>query len=81
MNGGLLAVVDELDGLFEGDGDEEADDDGCDVDEEVAPVLAAWCGGWTSSMGLGSCGVSGLGASLGWGAGRVGAGPGWGAGV
>ena len=33
----LMAMVDELDGLLEADGDEETDDDGGDVDEEVAP--------------------------------------------
>jgi hypothetical protein len=33
----LITVVDELDGLFEGYGDEEAYDDGDDVDEEVSP--------------------------------------------
>jgi hypothetical protein len=33
----LMAVVDGFDGLFEADGDEQANDDGGDVDEEVAP--------------------------------------------
>ena len=33
----LVTVVEVLDGLFEADGDEEADDDGGDVDEEVSP--------------------------------------------
>jgi hypothetical protein len=33
----LVTVVDEFDGLLEGYGDEEADDDGDDVDEEVSP--------------------------------------------
>jgi hypothetical protein len=33
----LLAMVDGFDGLFEADGDEETDDDGGDVNEEVAP--------------------------------------------
>ena len=32
-----VAMVNELDGLFEADGDEQADDDGGDVDEEVSP--------------------------------------------
>jgi hypothetical protein len=32
-----MAVVEELDGLLETDGDEQANDDGGDVDEEVAP--------------------------------------------
>jgi hypothetical protein len=35
--GDLMAVMEVLDGLFEADGDEEAEDDGGDVDEEVAP--------------------------------------------
>jgi hypothetical protein len=34
---GLVALVDVLDGLFEADGDDEAEDDGGDVDEEVFP--------------------------------------------
>ena len=42
----LVGVMNELDRLFEGDGDDEADDDRGDVDEEVAP------GGW----GRGGCG-------------------------
>ena len=33
----LVMVVEEFDGLLEADGDEEAYDDGGDVDEEVAP--------------------------------------------
>jgi hypothetical protein len=32
-----LAAVEVFDGLFEADGDEPAEDDGGDVDEEVAP--------------------------------------------
>jgi hypothetical protein len=35
--GDLVAVMDEFDRLFDADGDEEAEDDGGDVDEEVAP--------------------------------------------
>ena len=35
----LMPVVEELDRLFEADGDEQADNDGGDVDEEVAPVV------------------------------------------
>jgi hypothetical protein len=35
----LVAVVKELDGLFEAYGDEEADDDGGDVNEEVSPAV------------------------------------------
>jgi hypothetical protein len=34
-----------LHGLFEADGDEEADDDGGDVDEEVAPGAGGVVGG------------------------------------
>jgi hypothetical protein len=34
--GDLVTVVEVFDGLFEADGDEQADDDGGDVDEEVA---------------------------------------------
>ena len=33
----LMAVMEGFDGLFEADGDEETDDDGGDVDEEVSP--------------------------------------------
>ena len=51
----LVAVMDELDGLFEGYGDEETDDDGNDVDEEVSPGGGGVVGGWTSSIGVGSC--------------------------
>jgi hypothetical protein len=51
----LVAVMDELDGLFEGYGDEETDDDGDDVDEEVSPGGGGVVGGWTSSIGVGSC--------------------------
>ncbi len=35
----LVMLVDALDGLFEADGYEEAEDDGGDVDEEVAPCI------------------------------------------
>jgi hypothetical protein len=41
----LVTVMDELDGLFERDGDEEADDYGDDVDEEVAPGACCMVGG------------------------------------
>jgi len=40
----LMAVVEELDGLLEADGNEEADDDGGDVDEEVAPGMGGGVG-------------------------------------
>ena len=43
--GDLMAVVEVLDGLLEADGDEEADDDGGDVDEEVAPGAGGVVGG------------------------------------
>jgi hypothetical protein len=36
--------VNRLDGLFEADGDEQADDDGGDVDEEVAPGVGGLVG-------------------------------------
>ena len=39
-----MAVVDGLDGLLEADGDDEADDDGGDVDEEVAPGVGGAVG-------------------------------------
>lgn len=55
----LMTVVDKLDGLLEADGDEETDNDGGDVDTEVAPGAGGvWCGGWTSSMGVASCRIS-----------------------
>lgn len=41
----LMAMVDELDGLLEGDSDEQAEDDGGDVDEEVAPSGGGVVGG------------------------------------
>jgi hypothetical protein len=34
----LMELMKVLYGLFEADGDEEAEDDGSDVDEEVAPA-------------------------------------------
>ena len=40
----LMAVVDPLDGLFNCDGDQQADDDGGDVDEEVAPGMGRLVG-------------------------------------
>jgi hypothetical protein len=40
----LMAMMDGFDGLFEADGDEEADDDGGDVDEEVAPGVGGGVG-------------------------------------
>jgi hypothetical protein len=41
----LVTVVDGFDGLFQPDRDEEAEDDGCDVDEEVAPCGGGMVGG------------------------------------
>jgi hypothetical protein len=41
----LVAVMDRLDSLFKADGDEEAEDDGGDVDEEVAPGAGGVVGG------------------------------------
>ena len=40
----LVVVVDELDGLLETYGDDEADDDGRDVDEEVFPGVGGFVG-------------------------------------
>jgi hypothetical protein len=42
--GALAAVVEGFDGLLEGDGDEEADADGGDVDEEVSPGVGGGVG-------------------------------------
>ena len=80
----LVAVVDGFDGLFEGDGDEEADDDGGDVDEEVAPGAGGVVGRVDVEHGVGVLfgGESSVVAvCLCCGAGRVDVGPGWGAGV
>jgi hypothetical protein len=41
----FVALVEGFDGLLEGDGDEEADADGGDVEEEVAPGVGG-CVGW-----------------------------------
>jgi len=40
----LMAMMDGFDGLLEADGDEQADDDGGDVDEEVAPGVGGVVG-------------------------------------
>jgi hypothetical protein len=40
----LMVMMEILDGLLEADGDEEADDDGGDVDEEVAPGVGGGVG-------------------------------------
>jgi hypothetical protein len=42
---GLTAMVDVLDGLLEADGDEQAEDDGGDVNEELAPGRGGVMGG------------------------------------
>jgi hypothetical protein len=39
-----MAMVEEFDGLFEADGDEQADDDGGDVEEEVARGVDGFVG-------------------------------------
>ena len=74
-----MTVMEVLDGfLFEADGDEEAEDDGGNVDgKKSRRVLAAWWAGWTSSMGVGSSGGEGSGGS-GVFAGGSGLGSGWG---
>jgi hypothetical protein len=41
----LVTVVDGFDSLLETDSDEQAEDDGCDVDEEVAPCGGGMVGG------------------------------------
>ena len=41
----LDTVVEVLDGLFEADGDEQAENDSCDVDEEIAPSGGGVVGG------------------------------------
>jgi hypothetical protein len=40
----LMSVVEVFNGLLEADGDEEADDDGGDVDEEVFPGVSGFVG-------------------------------------
>src|ERR1700722_12572347 len=51
--GDFAALMDALDGLFEGDGFEEADDDGDDVDEEVSPGGGGVMGGMDVEHGGG----------------------------
>ena len=46
----LMVMVDGFDALLEADGDEQANGDGGDVDEEVAPGVGGGWGGWTSSI-------------------------------
>jgi len=50
---GLAEMVEVLDGLFEAHGDDEAEDDGGDVDEEVAPGLGGVVGGMDVEHGGG----------------------------
>jgi hypothetical protein len=49
-------MVDELDGLFEADGDEQTDTDGGDVDEKVAPGVDGFVGGVDVEHGRVLCG-------------------------
>ena len=60
-----MAVVEVLDGLFEAYGDEEADDDGGDVDEEVAPGGGGVMGWVDVEHGGGFLGRRGFGRFLG----------------
>ena len=46
----LIAAVEELDGLLEADGDEDAEDDDDEVGEDSRRVMVPWCGGWMSIM-------------------------------
>jgi hypothetical protein len=50
----LVVMMDRLNGLLEADGDEQTDDDGGDVDEEVAPGVGGVGGrrAWVSPWGL-----------------------------
>jgi hypothetical protein len=41
----LMAMMEVLDGLLEADGDDEAEDDGGDMDEEVSPGIGGVVGG------------------------------------
>jgi hypothetical protein len=72
----LVTVMDEFDGLLEADGDEETEDDGGDVDEEVSPgaggvvdvghgVGFLWSLGWRDG-GRRDCGVFGRRRLEGW---------------
>jgi len=45
-----VTVMEEFDGLFKADGDEQADDDGDDVGKAVSPGGGGVVRGWTSSM-------------------------------
>ena len=54
----LVAVVEEFDRLFEADGDQQTDDDGGDVDEEVSPHGGGVMGGMDVEHGL-SLGICG----------------------
>ena len=53
--GDLMAVVEVLDGLLEADGEEEADDDGADVDEEVCQVVVGLLRGVDVEHGMVPC--------------------------
>jgi hypothetical protein len=52
-----MAMVEVLDGLFEADGDEQTDDDGGNMDEEVAPGVRGVVRRMDVSIGAGSCRV------------------------
>ena len=54
----LMAVVQQLDGLLETDGDEQTEDDGGDVDEEFTPTGGGMVGGMNVEHGDGFLGLS-----------------------
>jgi hypothetical protein len=49
----LVPMVEVDDGLFEADRDEQAEDNGGDVNEEAFPGMQGFMRAWTSSMGFG----------------------------
>ena len=61
----LIAPVDVFDGLFDAYGDEESEDDGGDVDEEIAPGGGGVVGGVDVEHGGGILGRGGFGRFLG----------------
>ena len=54
-------MVEEFDGLFEADGDEQTEDDGRDVDEEVSPGAGGVVGWVNIEHGGGFLGRRGVG--------------------
>lgn len=56
----LIPVMEELDGLFEADSDEEANNDGGDVDEEIAPGVGGVMGRVNVEHGVVILGVLGI---------------------